>query len=150
LKAALHSADIRYLFLGEELGARRREPECYVDGFALYDRIAATPAFQKGLARVKKGIPQFRLALMCAEKDPLECHRTILVCRHLRDAAQITHILADGRLETQADAETRLMTEESVPPDDLFTPRDQLLTRAYDQRASKIAYGESAEPVPPI
>lgn len=149
LKAALKAAGVRYLFLGEELGARRFELDCYVDGVARYERIAKTPAFQSGLERVTKGIQQFRSALMCAEKDPLECHRTILVCRHLRDVAQIQHIRADGSLESHEEAESRLMTEERVPTDDFFTPRDQLLARAYDQRGGAIAYHESAEPASP-
>lgn len=149
LKAALRTAGIRYLFLGEELGARRSERHCYVDGVARYERIAKTPAFQSGLERVTRGMQQFRSALMCAEKDPLECHRTILVCRHLRDVAQIQHIRADGSLESHEDAETRLMAEERVPTDDFFTPREQLLARAYDQRGGKTAYHESTEPAPP-
>lgn len=149
IERALQGTCIRYVFLGEELGARRSERECYVNGVARYDRIAQTPAFHAGLERVKTGIQRFRLALMCAEKDPLDCHRAILVCRHLRADAQITHILADGVLESHLDAENRLMSEERVPADDLFNPREQLLARAYDQRGEKIAYHESTEPVPP-
>jgi len=149
IELALRGTGIRYVFLGEELGARRSERECYVDGVARYDRVACTPAFRAGLERAKTGMHRFRLALMCAEKDPLECHRTILVCRHLRDVAPIHHILANGTLESHADAEARLMAEEHVPADDFFTPREQLLARAYDQRGGKIAYQESTPPVPP-
>jgi uncharacterized protein (DUF488 family) len=147
LESALLAAGIKYNSLGEQLGARRSERECYVEGVARYDRIARTTAFHAGLERVISGMQQYRPALMCAEKDPLECHRTILVCRHLRDVAQIRHILADGSLEAHADAETRLMAEERVPTDDLFAPREQLIARAYDQRGEKIAFHESAEPV---
>lgn len=149
IERGLHGTGIRYVFLGEELGARRSERECYVDGVARYDLIALAPAFLAGLERVKKGIQRFRLALMCAEKDPLECHRTILVCRHLRQTAQISHILADATLESHADAEARLMSEEHIPTDDFFTPRDQLLARAYDHRGTRIAFQESVTPVPP-
>lgn len=142
----LLAAKIRYVFLGNELGARRAERECYVDGVARYDRIARTAAFQAGLERVKTGVTRFRLALMCAEKDPLECHRTILVCRQFRNNMEIRHILGDGSLETHADAETRLLAEEKVPGDDLFTPREQLIAQAYDRRGTKIAYHECGEP----
>jgi uncharacterized protein (DUF488 family) len=56
--------------------------------------------FQEGLERVRKGAARFNLALMCTEKDPIQCHRTILVCRHLRAKdTTIKHILEDGELE---------------------------------------------------
>ncbi|HWI56979.1 MAG TPA: DUF488 domain-containing protein, partial [Bacillota bacterium] len=150
LKATLRTAQLRYLFLGKELGARRSERECYVEGIAQYERIAQTPAFKAGLQRVITGAQSFRLALMCAEKDPLECHRTLLVCRHLRQAVTIQHIHADGALESQAEAEKRLMQEERVPTEDFFTSPEALLERAYDQRGQKAAYRESTEPAPPV
>ena len=143
---ALRAANIRYVFLGDELGARRTERECYIDGVARYDRIARTAAFSAGLDRVRKGVANFRLALMCAEKDPLECHRTILVCRQFRRDLTIQHILSDGRLESHADAEARLLAEEKVPDDDLYTPREDLIAQAYDRRGGKIAYHECGEP----
>jgi uncharacterized protein (DUF488 family) len=142
LKILLRTAGIHYVFLGEELGARRAEPECYVEGVARYERIATTAAFVSGLTRIRNGLGRFRIALLCAEKDPLECHRTILVCRHLRGAAGIQHILPDGSLESQEESETRLMAEERVPDDDFFTEREKLLARAYDRRGNKIAYHE--------
>jgi uncharacterized protein (DUF488 family) len=146
LDHALRAAHIRYVFLGNELGARRSERECYVEGVARYDHIAKTPAFRTGLERIRAGVGQFRLALMCAEKDPLECHRTILVCRQLREEMTISHILSNGGLETQADVESRLLAEEKVPTDDLFVPRQELLATAYDRRSGRIAYHECGEP----
>ena len=147
LERYLREHGVRYVFLGDELGARRSEPECYVEGVAVYDRIAETKAFGEGLERVRKGAGRFRLALMCAEKDPLECHRTILVCRKLRDDLQIKHILSDGSIETQAAAETRLLEEERVPTEDLFMAKGKLLACAYEKRGGKIAYHEGAEAV---
>jgi hypothetical protein len=79
---------------------------------------------------------------MCAEKDPLECHRSILICRTLRDSAPIQHILADGSLESHAAAELRLMNEERVPTEDLFISPLELLMNAYDRRAQKVAFHE--------
>lgn len=145
LEKTLRESGICYVFLGVELGARRDERECYVDGVARYERIARTAAFQSGLQRIQKGAGEFRLAMMCAEKDPLTCHRTILVCRLLREQFDIQHILADGSLESQDDAETRLMKEEKVATTDLFRPAADLLVSAYDQRAEKIAYREKAK-----
>ena len=63
----------------------------------------------------------FRIALMCAEKEPVECHRTILVARHLANREiEIQHILATGELESQEDALRRLARAVKVPENDLF------------------------------
>ena len=146
LELRLREAKIHYVSLGEELGARRSERECYVDGVARYDLIADTPTFQAGLQRLRTGCQKFRLALFCAEKDPLQCHRTILVCRNIRNSFAIHHILADGSLEPHESAEYRLRREEGEGPDDLFLPHFELLARAYEQRAKAIAYREATEP----
>jgi uncharacterized protein (DUF488 family) len=143
LETTLRTEKIHYVFLGDELGARREEREAYVDGVASYERIAKLPSFQTGLERVRKGARKFRLALMCAEKDCLECHRTILACRHLRRDLNIAHIQEDGALETQREAELRLMKEEKIPQTDLFLSEADLVERAYDQRGPKIAYREN-------
>src|SRR5207237_7701781 len=55
LQRALCEQGISYVFLGEELGARRSESECYVDGRADYSLIAQTPGFKRGLDRISQG-----------------------------------------------------------------------------------------------
>ena len=144
LSPALARHGIQYVFLGEELGARRTEAECYVDGQASYERIAKTPAFGAGLERIRRGVAEHRIALLCAEKDPLTCHRTILVCRRLRDEPfEIAHILEDGSLETMDSAESRLLDEMHLPQRDLFRSREELLDEAYERRGVKIAFTET-------
>ncbi len=86
LEQRLANLNLEYVFLGRELGARRSEPSCYVDGQAKYDIIRNLPAFSQGLAYVLEGIERSRVALLCAEADPLMCHRTILICRELKAA----------------------------------------------------------------
>jgi uncharacterized protein (DUF488 family) len=150
LAPALEAAGVRYVFLGEELGARRIEAECYEGDRAVYQRIAALPKFQEGLARLRRGIAQFRIALMCSEKDPLDCHRTILICRELRDECQIMHVLADGTAEDHAETEKRLVRQMNVFRS-LFEPDlddEQLVQQAYDKRAQQIAYRINEEGVP--
>lgn len=149
LKAALALAGIKYLFLGRELGARRSEREAYEGQIASYERIAGLPAFREGLDRVKKGAESYRVALMCAEKDPLDCHRTVLVCRHLRDtiAGSILHILADGSLQAHEQTERRLVADMGMNADQVEMFSDQsepTLERAYRKRGLKIAYQEEA------
>ena len=111
LAARLKGEEIAYIFLGKELGARPDDPNCYVDGRVVYDRIAATSAFDEGLRRVEEGSSRLRIALMCAEREPLDCYRTLLVSRHLiRRSVSIRHIPVDGALEPGEEAEARLAT----------------------------------------
>ena len=86
LKVALAQKGIAYVFLDKELGARSKDPGCYKEGKVQYDRLARQPQFAEGISRVTEGMKQYCIALMCAEKDPLECHRTLLVARKLHEA----------------------------------------------------------------
>lgn len=95
LSVALKKAGIAYVFLGEELGARPEDPACYVNGRVDFDRVAVREQFRRGLSRVLAGADKYHITLMCAEKEPLDCHRTILVCRNLKDQGVcIKHIFA--------------------------------------------------------
>lgn len=140
LEALLTGHGIAYVFLGRELGARRDDPACYVDGRVQYDRVAREPSFQAGLARVLTGTKRYRVALMCAEKDPAECHRTILVSRALRPrVGRIGHILADGSVEWRTAFERRLMAMHGLAPD-MLTSEAQCIEAAYDRQAQTIAW----------
>jgi uncharacterized protein (DUF488 family) len=149
LSGSLARVGIRYVFLGKELGARRSEPECFVNGKVDYESVAATPAFKHGLERLRTGIAQYRVAIMCAEKDPLECHRAILVAHHAKKFAVVLHILADGRIETHAEAEARLLAESKLGETDFFASEQQRLKDAYAKRADAIAYRETADSASP-
>lgn len=103
LARALRPADIRYVWLGDGLGARPDDPACYVDGRVSYSRIAETAAFRAAIDRVIEGAARWRIALMCAEKDPAHCHRAGLVAPALvTRGVDVRHILADARLEDHA------------------------------------------------
>jgi uncharacterized protein (DUF488 family) len=140
LASALAQHGIAYVFLGKELGARSEDPSCYENGKVQYPRLAATPAFKAGIERVLAGAAKFRVALMCAEKEPLDCHRTLLVSRALESAGtSISHILADGSLESQEKTMSRLIDLVGLSKEDLFHHGD-LVAAACRLREDKIAY----------
>lgn len=143
LQRHLREKDIAYVFLGEELGARSNDPGCYSGGQVQFDRLARTALFQSGLDRAVDGAARYRLALMCAEKDPLDCHRAILVARELqRRGRQVEHILEDGALESHPDAIDRLLERLHLNQPDLFRSKEDLIEDAYRIQADRIAFRE--------
>jgi len=108
LTEALRKAGFKYVYMGAELGGRPRGDAYYDgDGRVLYDKVAASPVFQVGLARLKKGIQLQVVALLCAEEDPAGCHRRLLVSRVLADSGiAVTHIRGDGRLQTEKELQS--------------------------------------------
>jgi hypothetical protein len=64
---------------------RPRDPACYVRGRADFERIRASVAFAEALARLRRGAEEYRVCLMCAERDPADCHRTWLVAQALHE-----------------------------------------------------------------
>src|SRR5580698_7240815 len=141
LTASLALSGIAYVFLGKELGARSEDPSCYEDGRVQYPRLAQTPAFKAGIERLLAGAQNYRLALMCAEKEPLDCHRTLLVSRALdRLGMPIAHILADASIEPQENTMARLVRMVGLSKDDLFHEDADLVTQACKLREQRIAY----------
>ena len=141
LAASLKDAGIDYWFLGEALGARPKDPACYEGGKASYARIAATSAFRQAIDALTERAAATHIALMCAEKEPLECHRAILVGRALAErGVELRHIHADARIEPQAELEGRLLhlAKEKV---DLLNDRHAALAHAYDRQGQRMAYG---------
>lgn len=140
LKEALNEAGIAYVFLGRELGARSDDPDCYEHGKVSYERLAKTSLFQQGLERAVKGASEYRLALMCAEKEPLDCHRTILVARHLTERGiEVLHILSDGSVEEHRDTLRRLKATLKLG-EDMFKSEDDVIREAYEIQGARIAY----------
>jgi uncharacterized protein (DUF488 family) len=90
----LKSNNIEYVFLGNECGARFDDPKCYRNGKADYKLISKHRKFQEGLNRIQEGSKKYKIAIMCAEKDPINCHRMILICRNLKHTGlKIFHVL---------------------------------------------------------
>jgi uncharacterized protein (DUF488 family) len=146
LRDALRTAGVRYVFLGKELGARSTDKSCYCNGQVQYDRLAKTDEFKHGLERVKMGSRSYRVALMCAERDPLHCHRAILVARQLvEQGVHIRHILANGQLEDHDQALNRLLRILNLQQGDMFQLNKDVTDEAYRRQNGEIGYRERSE-----
>jgi uncharacterized protein (DUF488 family) len=146
LQTELRMDGIAYSFLGKELGGRPTDSQYYCDGVADYERMARSPDFARGLQRVLDGARKYRIALMCSEHDPLDCHRCLLVGRALAArGAAVKHILADGAISDHRESEERLLKSEGRHSDDLFLSPEERLAEAYRKRARKVAYAEQSD-----
>lgn len=141
LPSSLKVFGIEYVYLGHALGGRSDDPACYEKGRICYDRVAKTDHFRRGLNRVVYGTANHRIALMCAEKEPLECHRTLLVSQALDDqGVEVAHIHADGGIERHADAMDRLLDLQKLPREDLFQTRKELIVEAIARQEERVAF----------
>lgn len=143
LKDWLKQHEIAYVFLGDQLGGRSRDPSDFAGRRIDYSRLKAKEGFRAGIERLLQGEEQYRIVLLCAEKDPLNCHRGLLIAPELEKRnVPVRHILADGHLERHCpDTETRLLETLGFSSEgDLFSSREELLEKAYWQQAQKFAY----------
>ena len=144
----LRSDGVSYVFLGKELGGRPSEEKFYCEGMADYEKMAQAPEFNKALDRVIEGARKHRIALMCSERDPLDCHRCLLVGRALaRRGVHVSHILGDGSMASQDQIEDKLLEFAGRTDDDLFASRSERLATAYRERARKVAFAEPPAPI---
>ena len=146
LSATLKTHSIAYVFLGKELGARSNDPACYEKGRVKYQLLARTPLFRSGIERVKDGSHSKVIALMCAEKEPLDCHRTILIAKELVKAgADIAHVLENGQVETHNETLNRLCDQLGMLDLDLFYTAEELIEQAYASQEQSIAYVDTSQ-----
>ncbi|MCC6125753.1 MAG: DUF488 domain-containing protein [Pirellulales bacterium] len=105
LKRAVKAAAMQYLYLGDRIGGRAEGAEFYDDeGRVLYDKVAATAGFREGIERLLKGLRAYRVAILCGEEDPANCHRRLLIGRVLRErGVRLMHLRGDGREQSEAE-----------------------------------------------
>jgi uncharacterized protein (DUF488 family) len=147
LKQELKLDKIEYVFLGDELGGRPKDKTLFCEGVADYEKMALTQKFQKGLDRISEGSKKFKIALMCSEHDPLDCHRCLLVGRALKSRGiHVTNVLFNGSQKSQDEIEDELVEMLKQNGADLF-PDDQI-SSAYRDRSLKVAFSEVERPRP--
>lgn len=149
IKAALKKARIEYFFMGNYFGARPEDRTLYSkDGYLDFEKARKSAKFQNGVDNVIKGIRAGNnISLMCTEKDPLECHRAIMVARTFFDkGVDVQHILADSSLQSHDVLNQRLIN--MYFPDryqmSLFASEnksdEEYLDEAYRRHNKKIGY----------
>ena len=113
LKIGLQDKDIHYLHLGNKLGGRYSDPRLLSDNKQVdFEKVRETDLFIEGLNELMDVVKQNnRVAFMCAEKDPLGCHRFALVSRALSlKGVEVRHILEDGNYVLNDELDKRLLT----------------------------------------
>ena len=141
IESELKARSIAYIFLGRELGARSEDTSCYENGRVQYDRLGRTDLFREGIERVVRGAARHRIALMCSEREPLHCHRALLVARLLDEQGiAVSHIHADGRLEPHNAAMRRLLELVGLQQPELFRSQSDRLEEGLKLQEARVAY----------
>ena len=139
LEQEIKTHGIKYVFLGRELGARPEDSSCYENGQVQYERLKDRMQFKEGIERVIRGAKQHVIALMCSEKDPLQCHRFLLVARALvKLDILVAHILATGDLEPHEITMARLPDPAGSAQDDLFDSKEELILSSQEKRVAYV------------
>ncbi|MDR3313979.1 MAG: DUF488 domain-containing protein [Oscillospiraceae bacterium] len=153
IERLLKDRNIYYRNYAQEFGARQADRHYFSDeGYLNFEKFAQSPQFQQGFCKLQKSIEQgYPLALMCAEKDPATCHRSIMVSRVFNDSGyDVAHILSGGVTESQEDIELQLLNKyfpyrNQITLFDEPTDDKTLIAKAYKKRNSEIGYrGEDA------
>ncbi len=143
LRQTLKDSGIAYVYLGQELGPRSKDPAHYDDRRQVqFDRLMNSELFKSGIQRLFDGLSKgYTIALSCAEKDPAICHRSLLVgwSLHHQYDCDLKHILHDGGLESQMELERRLMQATDTFPD-MLMDEPEAMQLAYQRQCRTCAY----------
>ncbi len=146
----LKKVGIQYSFMGKFFGARPTELSLYsAEGYLDFEKVAQSERFNKGMQSVILGLERGnRIALMCTEKDPIDCHRAIMVSRSFdKNGIKVSHILSNGTIQTQKELDNRLL--ELYFPDrgqlSIFNytnimSEEDYIKQAYHKRNEEIGY----------
>ena len=141
LKVTLKEAGIGYLYMGGVFGARQENERYYNEqGILDFEMYQKSPIFQNGAARIENGVMKgYRLVFLCSEKDPIDCHRNIMVARYFFNKGySVGNIMIDGTLQEQEEIEERLL-------DKYFPDRNELtLFEMIEGKREKREYIEEA------
>jgi uncharacterized protein (DUF488 family) len=144
LAESLAGAGIAYTLMGDALGGRPRDRGLYRDGVVDYEAMAVQPEFVASLDQLIGETARSRVCLMCAERDPLDCHRCLLIARRLAEGGlAVGHILHDSTIEPHAATEERLLALDADAAG-LFAAQDrERLAAVYRRRARALGFNKN-------
>ncbi len=102
----LKQGGIQYVFMGDTLGGRPADPDCYKDdGKVDYEKYRLKASYKEGIERLKRAWQQqLPVVIMCSEGKPENCHRSMLIGQTLQEQGIDTlHIDENDELLTQKD-----------------------------------------------
>lgn len=138
LSKELQDAGIIYRNYAYEFGARQEDPRFYSEeGYLDFDLFTHSEQFNEGVEKVRKGMDLgYKIALMCAEKDPMTCHRAIMIGKNLKEQGfRVCHILYPDQIETQEEMEQRAIGNQLS-----FFPEEERIADFYREQNRKIGY----------
>jgi uncharacterized protein (DUF488 family) len=157
LELTLRKYNVNYAFMGEPLGARQKDRSLYSkEGYIDFSKVAKTDKFIKAINNLILGVDKnHKIALMCTEKDPMDCHRNILVAYELyKRGVNINNICEDGTVVTQEEINKQLLGkyfpnrfQRSLPGIEDDHDEATLLEKAYNLRNKEIGYNLNTEKV---
>jgi uncharacterized protein (DUF488 family) len=146
LSASLRDVGVTYIHMPEEFGARHTDPSLLTDGRVDFGKVRNSATFKRGVERLRHGVNKgFKIALMCAEADPLECHRFSMISVALKNEFEVLHILKDKSIITNIDLESELLKKfkKKILTSDLFQQvhtHQERLAAAYKLQNMEIGY----------
>jgi len=148
IEKTLKENNIIYCFMGEFFGAKRKEKELYTaEGYLDFEKTTESEKFLLGFNNILKGLQDdYNVALMCSEKDPKDCHRSIMISKKFLEAGfEANHILPDGKIKTQKELEKELVNEfySGRKQLNLFTmnmTEEDYIRESYKKQNEKIGY----------
>ena len=151
----LEGKKIYYRNYSLEFGARQLDLEgnYYPKGYLDFEKFSQSENFLSGVKKLEDSMKQnYTVVLMCAEKDPFTCHRTILVARaFFKRGYKIIHLMPDGKNVTQEDIEKQLLDKyaKNRRQMGLFNPivisEEEHINEAYRKHNEKIGYSIEKE-----
>ena len=142
LQAFLKGYDIYYRNYAKEFGAQQENKDYYSEeGFLDFKEFSLSESFKSGINKLKTIMEKdYVFVLMCSEKDPFECHRSIMVSRSFEKSVyRVNHLLLNGDVITQEKIEDRLL-DKYFPNKQLSLFGTDTLAQAYRKRNFEIGH----------